>query len=186
MKFMKHVTASVAALMLAVPASAQMFGDAQGTDLDPTGFQTGLNESGMYDAWDRDATPGLSENEFATGVYHDWDRDRDMAISQEEYDAGVGRWYGDGQGADFATADADQSGAIEREEFGSVWDDEYYSGWDADSDGVLSEEEYGTGLYNAADTNEDMVISVEEEGWFEGWFDGDDVEAEIEQVGDVM
>ena len=31
--------------------------------------------------------------------------------------------------------------------------------------------------------HDDHVISVEEEGWFDGWFDGDDAEAEIEEVG---
>ena len=52
--------------------------------------------------------------------------------------------------------------------------------------GHLTEDEFNTGVYDTVDSNDDKVVTVEEEGWFEGWFDGDDVEAEIEEVGDVI
>jgi hypothetical protein len=58
--------------------------------------------------------------------------------------------------------------------------------WDQNQDEVLDENEFSQGLYSTADLDEDQVITIEEEGWFEGWFDGDDIEAEIEDVGDVM
>ena len=56
---------------------------------------------------------------------------------------------------------------------------------DADGDGLIPEDDWGTGLYGRADANRDTVITIEEEEWFEGWFDGDDTQAEIRDAGDV-
>ena len=182
----KHFMASAAAaLLVSAAANAQMFGDTYGTDLDYDTFNTGLGESGIYDAWDRDDEVGLNDREFATGVFADWDRDNDLQITEEEYGLGTERWYGADYDRGFTDYDLDTSGYIDREEFGGGWDNEYYTTWDTDADGLLTEDEFGTGLYGRSDVNEDMVITVEEEGWFEGWFDGDDVSAEIEEVGDV-
>lgn len=149
-------------------------------------FQTGFSGTGMFDAWDRDDDVGLSEGEFATGVYSDWDMDNDMQITEEEYTLGAERWYGPDYDTAFADYDLDSSGYIDTNEFGDAWDSEYYTRWDADSDALLTEDEYTTGIYDTADVDSNKVITVEEEGWFEGWFDGDDVEAEIEEVGDVL
>lgn len=149
-------------------------------------FATGFAETGTFDAWDRDDTVGLSEGEFATGVFHSWDRDHDLQITEEEYSVGAERWYGADYDTPFTDYDLDTSGYIDRNEFGSAWDDEYYAGWDTDNDALLTEDEYTTGVYGTADLDSNLVISVEEEGWFEGWFDGDDVEVEIEEVGDVL
>lgn len=176
----KHFMATaVVAVLLSTSASAQMFGD---SDLDYDRFNAGLGESGMYNAWDRDGEVGINEREFATGMYADWDRDNNMQLTEEEFDLGSERWYGADRTVVFTDLDADASGMIEREEFGAGWDNEYYTGWDTDADGLLTEDEYGTGLYNTSDVNQDKVITIEEEGWF----DGDDIEAEIEEVGDVM
>jgi hypothetical protein len=161
--------------------------DADGTPgLTTDEFRTGFDQSGMYNAWDRDGTPGISEGEFGTGLYHNWDRNRDLQITEDEYTTGAERWYGTDYDRTFADYDTDTSGYIDQSEFGAGWDNEYYSQWDTDGDAALTEDEYATGLYGRADANQDQVITVEEEGWFEGWFDGDDVEAEIENVGDVL
>lgn len=149
-------------------------------------FAEGFAETGTYDAWDRDETAGLSEGEFATGVFSRWDRDNDLQITEEEYAVGSEQWYGADYATPFADYDTDDSGYIDTTEFGENWDSDYYAEWDADTDGLLTEDEYTTGLYETADVNDDYVITVEEEGWFEGWFDGDDVEAEIQEVGDVL
>jgi hypothetical protein len=184
MKTINRFTATAAiALLAAGSAGAQMFGE---SDLDYDRFNAGLTESGMYDAWDADADAQLTEGEFATGVFSDWDRDNDMMISEEEYGLGSGRWYGPEYQTAFTDYDADQSGFIEREEFGAGWDGGVFGGWDEDASGALSADEWGTGLYQSADLDQNQVISIEEEGWFEGWFDGDDIEAEIEEVGDVL
>jgi hypothetical protein len=82
----------------------------------------------------------------------------------------------------------DDSGYLETTEFGEFYGNDYadyYAGLDADDDDFLSYDEYGTGLYNAADYDQNQVITIEEEGWFEGWFDGDDLEAEIKSAGEV-
>lgn len=179
-------TAAVAALLMTGAAQAQLFGDEIGTDLDYNTFNTGFAETGHYDAWDRDGEAGLNEGEFATGIFSDWDADNDLQISEEEYGLGAERWYGADHGTAFTDYDADGSGAIDREEFGGGWDSAFYGEHDTDADGLLSEDEYTTVVYDAADLDEDEVLTIEEEGFFEGWFDGNDVTAEIQEVGDVL
>jgi hypothetical protein len=46
----------------------------------------------------------------------------------------------------------------------------------------LTNHEFSRDLYGTADLDANKVITVEEEGWF----DSDDVQAEIEEVGDVL
>lgn len=186
MKTKLTLTAAAAALLVSGAAQAQLFGDEIGTDLDRDRFNTGFGETGFYDAWDRDDEVGINEGEFATGVFSDWDTDNDLQISEEEYGLGTERWYGENRAADFAGYDADASGFVDRQEFGAGWDTSLYGGYDTDADGLLTEDEFNTGVYDTADLDRDEVITVEEEGWFEGWFDGDDVEAEVEEVGDVL
>lgn len=197
MAWKKFINARSAILTTALMIPAASFGQAAEwtyTDWDSDGnlelteteFETGLAETGTFDAWDRDDDAGLSEGEFATGVFSSWDTDNDLQITEEEYAAGTERWYGADYDTPFTDYDTDTSGFIDRTEFGEGWDSEYYTQWDADGDSLLSEEEYTTGVFGSADLDDDQVITVEEEGWFEGWFDGDDVEAEIEEVGDVI
>ena len=182
----KHfVLTTAAAMLVSTAATAQIFGDEFGTDLTQENFNRGFAETGTFEAWDTDADAGLNENEFATGVFAEWDRDNDLVLTETEYSTGAERW-GANDNAVFADADVDTSGLIERAEFRDTWDTNYYAGWDRDADNVLNQEEFGTGLYQAADANQNQVITVQEEGWFEGWFDGNEVEAEIQEVGDVL
>ncbi|MEI4263644.1 hypothetical protein [Roseovarius sp. D0-M9] len=194
MKKLINLRSAMLTTALLIPAAS--FGQAEQweyTDWDNDGnlelssreFQTGFAETGTFDAWDRDGDAGLNEGEFATGMFADWDTDNDLEITEEEYDIGAERWYGADYNTPYTDWDADGSGNIDRTEFGAAWDNDYYTQWDADGDSLLSEDEYSTGIYNSADLDADQVITVEEEGWFEGWFDGDDVTAEIEEVGDV-
>jgi hypothetical protein len=179
-------------LMSATAAAALMAGtawaDLPGVDREQgyEGFHTGFMDTGYYSGWDSNNDNMLAENEFATGVYADWDTDNDLRITEDEYAMGAERWYGTDYDVTYDTWDADSSGYIDQNEFGTNWNSDYYANWDANSDGMLDENEYSTGVYNTADLDGDEYIAVEEEGWFEGWFDGDDVEAEIREVGDVM
>jgi hypothetical protein len=179
-----------AATLIAGTASAQMFGGTYGTDLDYDRFNTGLSETGYYGALDRNDDMMLDRSEYATGLYADYDTDNDMMISNDEFEMGYGRYMGmDGYDSEmFGTYDANADGFLTQEEFGTYYGDnkiDYYDSMDADADGFLNEDEYSTGLYNAADLDQDQVLSIEEEGWFEGWFDGDDIEVEVESVGEV-
>lgn len=154
-------------------------------ELSENEFATGFSDTGTFDAWDRDDDGFLNDGEFATGTFADWDTDNDLEITEEEYDIGTERWYGADYNTPYTDWDADDSGYIDRTEFGDAWDNDYHAAWDEDGDSLLSEDEYTAGLYDTVDRDDDYVVSVEEEGWFEGWFDGDDVTAEIEEVGDV-
>ncbi len=190
MTFTKHLAATaVAALLGTTAASAQMFGDTYGTDYDYDTFNTGFGETGYYDALDTDDDALLSQNEYATGLFADYDRDNDLQITEDEFGLGTGRYFGDGYaGGAFTDYDLDSSGYLDQSEFGGFYDADYadtYTGLDTDQDTFLSADEYSTGLYGSADVNQDKVITIDEEGWFEGWFDGDDIEAEIQQVGEV-
>ena len=89
---------------------------------------------------------------------------------------------------DFASYDADDDGFLNQQEFGQFYGTDYtarYDELDTDDDEMLTETEYTTGLYDSADLDDDQVVTIEEEGFFEGWFDGDDVEAELRDVGQV-
>ncbi|MEY8837809.1 hypothetical protein AB9K41_02085 [Cribrihabitans sp. XS_ASV171] len=185
MKLMRLMTATATAALLSVPASAALWDDydnQSGYD----GFESGMSEMGVYDGWDSDNDGNLAEGEFATGMYSSWDTNDDAAISEQEFTAGNERWYGADNDADFDAWDEDGSGAIEQQEFGANWNSDYYSEWDGNGDGVLNDSEFNEGVYNTADLDDDQYIEIEEEGFFEGWFDGDDIEAEVEEVGDVM
>lgn len=149
-------------------------------------FNAGFASTGIHDAWDRDDEVGLNEGEFATGMYSRWDADDDLRISDEEFKAGTDRWYDSSFNTPFTDFDVDSSGYIDRSEFGNAWQNDTFTVWDGDSDGLITPDEFSTGAFNSADLDGDEVITVEEESWFEGWFDGDDVEAEIQEVGDVM
>ena len=180
---------TAAALLLAGTASAQLFGDTYGSDLDMNRFNTGFGDTGYYDALDRDRDGMMNQGEYATGIYRNYDANRDLQITEDEYTAGGQRYFGsDYQAAPFADYDTDSSGYLSQNEFRPLYDSGYnddFVSFDGDGDGMLTSDEYSTGVYNRADYNQDQVITVEEEGFFEGWFDGDDVTAEIEQVGEV-
>jgi len=181
--------ATAAALLLASAATAQMFGDTYGSDLDSDRFNTGFGETGYFDALDRDNDGMLNESENATGLYRNFDMNRDLQITEQEYTAGSHRYYGaDREMAPFTDYDTDGSGFLSQNEFRPLYDSGYnddFVSYDGDGDGMLTSEEYSTGLYNRADVNQDKVITIEEEGWFEGWFDGDDITAEVETIGEV-
>lgn len=170
--------ATATALLMASGASAQMWAD-------ESAFRSGIGQAGIYDAWDRDGTEGLTDREFATGVFTDWDRDNDMMLTEDEFNIGSERWYGADYDGVYADWDADADGLIDRGEFAANWGRDTFDTWDVDADGLLTRDEWDSGVYGRADADQDMVITIEEEGWFEGWFDGDDIEAEIQSVGDL-
>ena len=88
----------------------------------------------------------------------------------------------------FSDYDANADGVLDQSEFSPFYETaytSYYDDLDTDADGFLSEDEYSTGLYGAADRDSNLRVSIEEEGFFEGWFDGDDITAEVERVGPV-
>lgn len=180
---------AAAALLGATAASAQMFGDEVGTDYDYDTFNAGMTETGYFDTLDRNADTMLDEPEYARSVYRDLDRNRDMQITEDEFTAGNERYFRDGYaGGAFTDYDVDASGYVDQTEFRNYYDSGYnddFISLDGDGDGMLTGDEYNTGLYNRADMNQDKVLTIEEEGLFEGWFDGDDIEAEIETIGDV-
>ncbi|MEH6671905.1 hypothetical protein [Halopseudomonas sp.] len=80
--------------------------------------------------------------------------------------------------ADYEAWDTDGDGFIEYSEWDAGYDyDPLYTTWDTDGDGMLTDDEWGTGLYNSYDADNDGVWSEEENAHFmddageEGWLD---------------
>ncbi|PRY92961.1 hypothetical protein BCF33_1825 [Hasllibacter halocynthiae] len=191
MTFKKLFATTAAAALVATAAAADVrLSDTIGTDFDRDTFNTGFADTGYFDALDRDRDTMLDENEYATGLYADYDTDNDVLISQDEFDTANVRYYGDAyQGGAFADYDANADGMLDQGEFGGFYGTDVaprFAEYDADQDGFLNSDEYASDLYDTADVNRDAVVTIEEEGFFEGWFDGDDIEAEVQTVGDVM
>ena len=79
---------------------------------------------------------------------------------------------------DYNTWDADKSGSVDYNEWGSRFDnDGMFSRWDSDRDGVLTNDEYGQGVYNtydrdkSGDWNEDEYNRFRDDSDNEGWLD---------------
>lgn len=69
---------------------------------------------------------------------------------------------------DFAGWDTDTSGDISSEEWDTGFDDEgVYSEWDSDGDGSLTEDEYGEGIYGGYDEDGDGALNEEEFGAYQ-------------------
>ncbi|MGR3541422.1 MAG: EF-hand domain-containing protein [Hasllibacter sp.] len=184
-------TATAAAALIGTAALADIrLSDSIGPDFDRETFGTGFAETGYFDALDRDGDSMLGENEYATGLYADYDMDNDVLISEDEFATANTRYYGETyEGGMFADYDLDGDGFLNQGEFREFYGNDVattFADYDADRDGMLNADEYANNLYETADADRDAVVTIEEEGFFEGWFDGDDIEAEIETVGDVM
>ena len=77
--------------------------------------------------------------------------------------------------AQFADWDADASGAVDQEEWGTGFgENDEFTSWDANEDGTLDEEEYESGVFNSYDADESGDLSEEEYGEYEeeedDWF----------------
>ena len=79
---------------------------------------------------------------------------------------------------DYNTWDADKSGSVDYNEWGSRFDnDGMFSRRDSDRDGVLTNDEYGQGVYNtydrdkSGDWNEDEYNRFRDDSDNEGWLD---------------
>lgn len=170
------------AALIASPAAAQMLeGDYQTEDQ----FINAYADTEHFEAWDQNDDAYLDHDEIATGLYTDWDTDNDGRLTQSEFDQGVSDWF-DGDGViddEFAEWDADGDGYVGESEFSENWSEVEMTNWQDDGDGRYTEEEFASNVYNTADLDGNYRIDIEEEGFFEGWFDGDDVEAEIERIG---
>merc|ERR1711974_106392 len=103
-------------------------------ELTESEVSAGMSDAGTFNAWDRDDEVGLNEGEFATGMFSSWDTDNDLQITEQEYQTGTERWCGPDYEPAFSNYDADTSGYIDRNEFGTSWDNEYYTQWDQDSE----------------------------------------------------
>lgn len=80
--------AAIGAVAIAAMSTSAL---AQEWDMDGDGmlnqdeWNTGWNESGVFNDWDGDGDGMLTSDEFNTGVYGGYDRDGDGMLNDEEY-----------------------------------------------------------------------------------------------------
>ena len=66
---------------------------------------------------------------------------------------------------DLGAWDADQDGILSEEEFGTGFgENEAFDSWDADGDGLLSEDEFNTGVFGSYDEDDSGAIEEPEFG----------------------
>ncbi len=117
-----------------------------------------------YAGWDTDADGSLNDEEFFNTTFGNTDVDDDDAISEEEWNAGYAGMYGSYVNEDdYTTWDADADGMLNRDEwYQGFGETDVYTTYDADADSAVTEDEWNTGLYGDWDTNDDNMIDEDE------------------------
>ena len=141
--------------------------DADGV-LDETEFREGFLATGAVDGWDADDDGFLGPDEFADGLYELWDTSGDGELSVNEWDDGVDAWFGE-ELVDLRVEewDEDSDGVISRFEFAETFVATHpFDRFDAvDADGLLGEDDFTAGIFDAADLDDDDAIGPAEDDW---------------------
>ncbi len=160
MTTLTRLSAAVAALALALPAT-----HALAQDQAPGGED--------FKVWDRNTDANIDTDEWNLGieegeVFSRWDTDGDNTLSPEEFEARFGMDFktaelpvepaDPGETGDVSGADEGVSGVPFSERFA----DASFTAWDADNDGAISRQEFGTALRSAYDVSGDNRIDVNE------------------------
>ena len=170
----KMTGVALVALLACGPVAAQEFTELDANEdalLDQDEFGAGLEESGIYEEWDADASGDLNQEEFQAGAFDAWDTDDDEALSEDEFAGASEQWYEQNEAGTFEEWDTNDNGLLDQDEFNQGAETTgLYDEWDANEDEALGEDEFGEGMYARADLDEDAGLSEEEsEGWFD-WF----------------
>ncbi len=132
-----------------------------------------VDDSGTFEEWDADADSELDADELAGNAFQLWDSDDNGTVSEEEWKTGTDLWYTQSSNvAVFSDWDGDGDSELDEDEFTERWDASlmgeqwttipmgkdqfkanYFSLYDADDDGKVTEEEWrdGAASFGAAD-----------------------------------
>lgn len=102
------------------------------------------------------SAPVLAQDAAQGDAMPRYDTDQDERVSTDEFrtqwDAGGG----------FEGWDADESGALSREEAGDMADRGGFDEWDADTDDQISEDEFSQGVFAQYDEDGDGYLDADE------------------------
>lgn len=104
----------------------------------------------------------LGEGEFGRALFRLWDDDGSGALSIDEWDDGVDRWFGeDPADLEVSEWDADGDGTIAPAEFeAALGTTELFGSLDLGRDGTLNAPEFGSGVFDAGDSNRDGFLDA--------------------------
>lgn len=99
--------------------------------------------------------------------FDDWDTDASGAIEEQEWNAGLE------ENGVFGGWDANDDDILDENEWNETGLGVGFGDWETDGEAGLTEDEFGTGLYQEYDADGDGAWSEEEWGEAEelGWFD---------------
>ena len=159
-------TLAVAMTLLAAPVHAQLFEDWDADDdgfLSPTEFEPGLETTGWFADWDANDDDLLAEDEFETGLFVLFDDNDDGALSVDEWDDGIDSWYGeDTVDFTFSNWDDDGDGALSRDEFTDALGATGLYGGFAGYDRQVTQTEFGDGLFDWFEDDDDDLLAEDE------------------------
>lgn len=115
----------------------------------------------IFMTWDADADGNLAEDEFYQGIYDIWDVDRDGIVTEVEYEDGWSNWFDEDEYVAYADLDLNADGMLTVEEFHTGLT---VTGLYDTSEGMLGEEEFTTAVYGIYDTDDDELLSEDEFG----------------------
>ncbi|WP_156877212.1 hypothetical protein [Salinimicrobium terrae] len=117
--------------------------------------------SEYYSAWAEGADPqGVIEEGFFRESFAGLDTDNDGFLSDEEWLIGYNYFYDDYLVNEIAFIDTDDDGLIDYDEYYEViYDTDYFTDVDLDSDNYISEHELAEYVFNNWDTNDNGVLS---------------------------
>ncbi len=122
-------------------------------------WQSGFGE------WDVDGDGALGPDESADTFYDWFDRNNDNIIDENEWNAGTERWRFDNvTWGDWNTWDSDANAELSETEWRAGWNNNVWSSWDADGDGVAGRDEMADTFWDFFDGNDDDIVDAGEWG----------------------
>jgi hypothetical protein len=166
-KKLANVSAILAAL-IATPVLAQEWDTDSDGQMTVDEFKAGVAERAVFTTWDANTDGMLDNAEFTNGIFGRYDADISGDWNDTEYGMAQMRygstWWGDRENSTGLEAwDVDGDGILLRNEFNNGWGERgMLSEFDINADELISEEEFGTGIFNQYDIDGDRVISEPE------------------------
>lgn len=130
-------------------------------------FETWFDQE-VWNDWDADADDQVAMNEAAESFWGWWDENGDGAVDQQEYQTASNVFAFEGvEYDDFAQVAGDDQ-RWSREEFEPWFEQNLWTGWDADSNQELGRQEAGDAFWQWWDENGDDQVDAEEIARFGG------------------
>lgn len=132
------------------------------SQIDQDEFSSIIGDPGLHGDWDTNYDGVYDDDELYTGFFNDWDTDKDGYIDRDEYATGNTEWeleYGD----NFEEWDANDDDRLDVEEYSTAMNQTGVTGnWDANSDGLYSDDEVNGRFFDRWDTDNDGFLNEDE------------------------